>query len=59
MACYTKTEELIMRDKFTITIHDVNGAKQYTLKQIDYIMIIYAFNPPHFSEEIQKRSFTK
>ncbi|NPA17309.1 M23 family metallopeptidase [Persephonella sp.] len=23
-----------MRDKFTITIHDVNGVKQYTLKQI-------------------------
>ncbi len=25
---------MTMRDKFTITIHDVNGVKQYTLKQI-------------------------
>ncbi|WP_293445925.1 M23 family metallopeptidase [Persephonella sp.] len=34
-----------MRDKFTITIHDVNGAKQYTLKQIvkKYILYLIGF----------------
>ncbi|WP_457636464.1 peptidoglycan DD-metalloendopeptidase family protein [Persephonella sp.] len=30
-----------MRDKFTITIHDVNGVKQYTLKQIVKKYILY------------------
>ncbi|WP_457622345.1 peptidoglycan DD-metalloendopeptidase family protein [Persephonella sp.] len=30
-----------MRDKFTITIHDVNGVKQYTLKQFVKKFFIY------------------
>ncbi|WP_456401225.1 M23 family metallopeptidase [Persephonella sp.] len=41
MACSRKAESLKMRDKFTITIHDVNGVKQYTLKQFVKKFFIY------------------